>query len=101
MLFRSEAFRAIGYADAKLRLVVNRADSAGGTSPDQLRAVVGRAADFTVQSDGRLVVPCNNDGVPFVLARPDAPVSRDVRAIAEALAAQVGVRPPAAVAGRG
>lgn len=95
----TETFRAIGYPEAKLKVVVNRADSTGGMQPEQLARAVGRQPDFQVQSDGRLVVASNNDGVPFVLAQPDAQVSRDVRAIADVLAAQVGVRPRAIVAG--
>jgi pilus assembly protein CpaE len=96
----TETFRTIGYADGKLKLVVNRADSAGGMPPEQLTRVVGRQPDFLAQSDGRLVMASNNDGVPFVLAQPEAPVSRDIRVMAQAIAAQVGVRPRAVVAGR-
>ncbi len=82
----TETFRAIGYPESKLRFVVNRADSAGGMSPDLLARAIGRQPDHLVQSDGRLVVASNNEGVPFVLAQPDAPISRDVRAIAIQLA---------------
>ena len=80
-------FQAIGYPEGKVRYLVNRADSAGGISPDELAKAVGRRPDYEVQSDGRLVVASNNDGVPFVLAEPEARVSRDVRAIAADLAA--------------
>ena len=82
----TETFRAIGYPESKLRFVVNRADSAGGMSPELLARAIGRQPDHLVQSDGRLVVASNNEGVPFVLAQPDAPISRDVRAIAVQLA---------------
>ena len=33
-------------------------------------------------SDGLLVVQSNNEGVPFVLASPDAPISQDVMRVA-------------------
>jgi len=81
----ADAFRAIGYPPSKTRYVVNRADSSGGLPSEQLESAIGRRADFGVVSDGRLVVQCNNDGVPFVLTNPDAQVSRDVDAIAESL----------------
>jgi pilus assembly protein CpaE len=81
----ADAFRAIGYPPSKIRYVVNRADSSGGLPSEQLESAIGRRADFGVVSDGRLVVQCNNDGVPFVLTNPDAQVSRDVDAIAESL----------------
>jgi pilus assembly protein CpaE len=81
-----ETFRAIGYPQSKIRYVLNRADAAGGIDPAVVTAAIGRAPDFTVTSDGRLVVESNNQGVPFVLANPAAPISRDITRIAAALA---------------
>jgi pilus assembly protein CpaE len=81
----SDAFRAIGYAAAKIRYVVNRADSAGGIKAEDLARVLGRAPEHAIVSDGPLVVQANNEGVPFVLANPDAQVSRDVVAVASAI----------------
>ena len=45
-------------------------------------------------SDGRLVVQSNNEGVPFVLANPDAPISQDLARLASELLGSV--RTPAA-----
>jgi pilus assembly protein CpaE len=81
-----ETFRAIGYPQSKIRYVLNRSDATGGIQPDVLVAAIGRAPDFTVASDGKLVVESNNQGVPFVLASPAAPISRDITRIAAALA---------------
>jgi pilus assembly protein CpaE len=81
----SDAFRAIGYAAAKLRYVLMRADSAGGIKAEDLARVLGRAPEHSIVSDGPLVVQANNEGVPFVLANPDAQVSRDVVAVAAAI----------------
>jgi pilus assembly protein CpaE len=81
-----ETFRAIGYPQSKIRYVLNRADATGGIEPAVVTAAIGRAPDFTVTSDGRLVVESNNKGVPFVLTNPAAPISRDVTRIAAALA---------------
>ena len=81
----AETFNAIGYPAAKLRLLLNRADSSGGLGPDVIVRELGREPDFTVVSDGRLVVEANNQGLPFVLADPGAAISRDVARIAEAL----------------
>ena len=74
----ADAFRMIGYPASKVRYLVNRSDSPGGIHPDDLARALGRLPEHTVVSDGRLVVQCNNEGVPFVLANPDAPISRDV-----------------------
>jgi len=79
------AFRAIGYSTDKVQYVVNRADSAGGIRPDDLARALGRAPDHSIVSDGKLVMQSNNEGLPFVLASPDAQISRDVATVASAL----------------
>ena len=38
--------------------------------------------EHTIVSDGMLVVQANNEGLPFVLANPDAPISRDIAQLA-------------------
>jgi MinD-like ATPase involved in chromosome partitioning or flagellar assembly len=35
------------------------------------------------------VITANNEGVPFVLANPDAPVSQGIKAIAASIAARL------------
>jgi pilus assembly protein CpaE len=91
----ADAFRAIGYPPTKVRYVVNRADSTGGIAAEDLARALGRLPEHTIVSDGLLVMQANNEGVPFVLAFPDAPISRDVARLASELMAQVP-----AVAGR-
>jgi pilus assembly protein CpaE len=78
----AEAFRAIGYAPSKVRYVVNRADSTGGIAAEDLARALGRVPEHTIVSDGMLVVQANNEGLPFVLANPDAPISRDIAQLA-------------------
>ena len=80
-----ETFRAIGYQPEKLRLLLNRADANGGLGQAALVERLGRVPEYAVVSDGRLVVECNNQGLPFVLAEPGAAISRDVAALANAL----------------
>jgi pilus assembly protein CpaE len=78
----ADTFRMIGYPAAKVRYLVNRSDSPGGISPQDLAHALGRVPEHTVVSDGRLVVQCNNEGVPFVLANPKAPISQDITRVA-------------------
>ena len=92
----ADAFRAIGYPADKIRYVVNRADSAGGIAPDDLTRALGRAPDHAIVSDGKLVMKSNNEGVPFVLASPDAQISRDVATVASALLEAPAPAPAAA-----
>jgi pilus assembly protein CpaE len=90
----ADTFRQIGYPPGKVRYLVNRADSAGGISEEELERALGRPPEHRVVSDGRLVVQANNDGVPFVLVAPEAPISRDVVRVATELAAVLGIRQP-------
>ena len=76
----------LGYTRDKLRLVLNRADSAYGIRVADVENSIGRKVDHTVVSDGRTVVYALNRGVPFVWSNKQAQVSQDVLSIARALA---------------
>jgi pilus assembly protein CpaE len=78
----ADTFRSIGYPASKVRYLVNRADSPGGIEPVDLERALGRIPEHRVVSDGRLVVQSNNEGVPFVLASPDAAISQDLMRVA-------------------
>ena len=78
----ADTFRMIGYPASKVRYLVNRADSAGGIAEEDLARALGRVPEHRVVSDGKLVVTSNNEGVPFVLASPEAEISRDVVRVA-------------------
>ena len=93
----ADVFRSIGYPASKVHYLVNRADSPGGISPDDLARALGRVPEHRVVSDGPLVVRSNNEGVPFVLANPTAPVSQDVTRTANEL---LGAGRHAVAAGR-
>jgi pilus assembly protein CpaE len=87
----ADTFRTIGYPASKVRYLVNRADSAGGINPDDLARALGRKPEHSVVSDGKLVVQSNNEGVPFVLASPGAPISQDLARVAAELMATARV----------
>lgn len=93
----ADTFRTIGYPPSKVRYLLNRADSNGGIDPDDLAKALGRVPEHVVRSEGRIVVPANNRGVPFVLSDPDAGVSQDVERLASAL---LGAVPAVGVAAR-
>jgi pilus assembly protein CpaE len=81
----ADTFRSIGYPPTKVRYLVNRADSPGGIEPEDLHRALGRVPEHRVMSDGQLIVRCNNEGVPFILANPAAPVSQDIVRVATEL----------------
>ena len=87
-----EAFATIVYAPHKIEAVLNRSDSTGGFSKADVEEALNRKIDHEVVSDGKLVIAANNEGVPFVLANPDAPVSQGVRAMAASIAARLPAR---------
>jgi pilus assembly protein CpaE len=78
----ADTFRMIGYPASKVRYIVNRSDWPAGINPDDLARALGRVPEHSIVSDGKLVVQSNNEGVPFVLANPGAPISQDVVRIA-------------------
>ena len=92
----NQAFELIGFSQDRLRVVLNRSDAVGGLDEAAYAALLGRSPEFRVVSDGRLVVEANNQGVPFVLSAPDAPISRDIGAIAAALTMPSGAETAAA-----
>jgi pilus assembly protein CpaE len=96
----ADAFRMIGYPASKVRYLVNRADSLGGIDPADLHQALGRVPEHSVVSDGMLVVTSNNEGVPFVLANPAAPISQDLHRVAAELLAASGIVRPVAAVGR-
>jgi pilus assembly protein CpaE len=86
-LVMADTFRSLGYPPTKVRYLVNRADSPGGIDEADLAGAIGRIPEHRVVSDGRLVVQSNNEGVPFVLADPSAPISLNVIDVANQLIA--------------
>jgi pilus assembly protein CpaE len=84
-----EAFATIGYSPSKLEAVLNRSDSTGGFTKADVEEALNRTIEHEVVSDGKLVIAANNEGVPFVLANPDAPVSQGVRTMAASIAARL------------
>jgi Flp pilus assembly CpaE family ATPase len=81
----ADTLSAINYSDARIRYLVNRADSKGGLSRDDVTKVLGRRPDFEVVSDGILVLEANNRGEPFIHLGPKAKVTGDVNSIATTL----------------
>lgn len=81
----AETFQKIGYPPSKVQYLVNRADSSAGIDPNDLRVALGREPEFKIRSEGQVVGPASNQGLPFVTTEPGAGVSRDVVEIAKAM----------------
>jgi pilus assembly protein CpaE len=88
-----EVAQQLGYESGKVRLVLNRADSALGIRVADVEHSIGRKVDDTIVSDGRSVVYALNRGVPFFLSNREAQVSQDILRLARSV---VGERTHAA-----
>jgi pilus assembly protein CpaE len=87
---------ALAYSADKVVLVLNRADSTGGIKVKDVEQILQRQFSAEVVSDGRLTTVSLNEGIPFVMTHPDAPISRDVMRLASTLAgAPLGATEPA------
>ncbi len=75
----------LGYEKGKVRLVLNRGDSALGIRVTDVEQSIGRKINDTIVSDGRSVVYALNRGVPFYLSNRDAQVSQDILRLAKAV----------------
>jgi pilus assembly protein CpaE len=73
------------YDRSKVRLVINRSDSAQGIRIADVEASIRRSIDGTIVSDGRLAVLAVNRGVPFVVSHPEGALSRDIIKLARTL----------------
>jgi len=76
------------YARGKIRLVINRSDTAQGIRIGDVEASIRRPVDGTIVSDGRLAVLAVNRGVPFVVSHPEAALSRDIAKLARTVAGE-------------
>jgi pilus assembly protein CpaE len=74
------------YDRSKIRLVINRSDTAQGIRIGDVEASIRRSIDGTIVSDGRLAVLAVNRGVPFVVSHPEGALSRDIFKLARTLA---------------
>ncbi len=75
----------LGYPGGKIKLVLNRADSALGIRVSDVEHSIGRRIDHSIISDGRSVVYALNRGVPFVTGNRQAQVSQDILRLARAI----------------
>jgi pilus assembly protein CpaE len=80
-----EVAEQLGYEDGKVRLILNRADSALGIRVADVEHSIGRKVDETIVSDGRSVVYALNRGVPFFLSNREAQVSQDILRLARSV----------------
>jgi pilus assembly protein CpaE len=90
-----EVAEQLGYEAGKVRLILNRADSALGIRVTDVEHSIGRKVDETIVSDGRSVVYALNRGVPFFLSNKEAQVSQDILRLARTVTSSDRASAPA------
>jgi MinD-like ATPase involved in chromosome partitioning or flagellar assembly len=69
-----------------MMLVMNRAGSPG-IKPEQMAAELGRLPDVAIPDDQQLIKATTAEGVPFVLAQPQAKASVAIAGMVQRLSA--------------
>jgi pilus assembly protein CpaE len=77
-----ETLDLMGYDTDRVSLVLNRADSRVGITPDDVSTIVGRSPDVSIPSD-REIPRSINEGTPIVAARPSSGAAKAFRALAD------------------
>lgn len=96
-----ETLDLMGYDTERVSLVLNRADSRVGITPDDVSTIVGRGPDVSVPSD-REIPRSVNEGTPIVATRQSSAAAKAFRALADRYAKTPAPAPaplPAAATG--
>ena len=76
-----ETLALMGYESDRIQVVLNRADTNVGVTPEDVQAVLGRSPDVLVPSH-RDIVRSVNEGSPVVLSRPRSDAAKAFKALA-------------------
>ncbi len=84
----------------RIHVILNRVARHNRLQVKEIARAFGREATITIPNAAGLVVNSINEGVPFVMRHPDAPISRTIRELAEQVIriGTNGARPPGASA---
>ncbi len=77
-----ETLDLMGYEATRVSLVLNRADSRVGITPDDVSAIVGRSPDVFVPSD-REIPRSVNEGTPIVASKQHSGAAKAFRTLAD------------------
>jgi pilus assembly protein CpaE len=91
-----ETLDLMGYDTERVSLVLNRADSRVGITPDDVSTIIGRQPDVFVPSD-REIPRSINEGTPIVAAKPQSGAAKAFRNLADRYA-KTPVSTPAPIA---
>jgi pilus assembly protein CpaE len=87
-----ETLDLMGYDTDHVSLVLNRADSRVGITPDDVSTIVGRGPDVSVPSD-REIPRSVNEGTPIVASRQSSGAAKAFRSLADRYAKTPAPKP--------
>src|SRR3954469_22701594 len=87
-----ETLDLMGYEGEHVSLVLNRADSRVGITPDDVSTIVGRGPDVSVPSD-REIPRSVNEGTPIVASRQGSGAAKAFRSLADRYAKAPAPKP--------
>ena len=73
-----ETLETLGYAQEKVEIVVNRANTEGGLSIKEMEITLHRQFIAAFPNENQLVVSSVNKGIPFVISQPSSPIAKEV-----------------------
>ncbi|NPV52383.1 MAG: response regulator [Firmicutes bacterium] len=76
---------SLHYPERKTRIILNRSSREIGIKPEEMEKTLGHSVDAHIPSDGKIVIPSVNRGVPFVTGNPSSKISQSVRSLAKML----------------
>jgi pilus assembly protein CpaE len=89
-----ETLDLMGYDQESVTLVLNRADSRVGITPDDVSTIIGRSPDVLIPSD-REIPRSINEGTPIVASRPHSGAAKAFRSLADRYATTSAPKPAA------
>lgn len=73
-----EIMESLHYPEDKIKVILNRANSEGGMEAAEVEDILCCKITATLPSEGKVVVPAVNKGIPFVLSHPDTSISESI-----------------------
>lgn len=80
-----EIMESLDYPEEKIKVILNRANSEGGMEAAEVEDILRCKITATLPSEGKVVVPAVNKGIPFVLSHPNTSISESIFELARAV----------------
>ena len=80
-----EALRKVGFDPKRLKLVLNRSNAFTGISVGAAESALKRDFETKITNEYRVAISAQNTGSPFSYSKPEAPLSREIVELAQAI----------------